>query len=521
MSASTYSRRKILRYGAATAGTAALSAGLLDRVAMASEPVDIVIVGGGYSGSVAALRLAEAGFTSVVLERGRRWVITPEGDTFATPERPDGRAAWLSATSPVTTGPLPITTGVLEAFPSTGITIICLAGAGVGGGSLVNNAVMIVPREDLFRASFADAVGYAEMVTNWYPRARELIGVEPIPDDVLASSAYSNAREFMAQAQRANLPTQRPDMAIDWQVVRDEIAGKAVPSAIRGHSLLGINSGAKRSVDRTIMAAAEATGKVSVQPLHQVVDISAASGRYLVDCEQIDELGQVLSRPRFAARFVFLAAGSLGTSRLLVRAKALGHLPQLNDQVGRNWGSSSDHVVIRTGLPLPSPAQGGPAHVNATDWENPDGALTLLSFPLGVPVVGSSAATMLAVLSPPPVGFFTYNGVTNAVELNWPASDPRVRRLSRAVSNTAKRLAAASPGVDVTVQTPLLTSHSVGGVVLGKATSDDGEVLGCPNLFVIDGSLIPGSCGSVPPALTVTALADRCVTKALHKLTAP
>jgi cholesterol oxidase len=481
------------------------------------ELADVVIIGSGYGGAVAALRLSEASVDCVLLERGRRWPIRPDGHTFATPEHLDGRAAWLSTELPFLRARFTPFTGVLEAFPGEGV--VCLAGAGVGGGSLVNNAVMVAPARNLFESSFGDILDYSEMTDVWYPRARSLIGVEPIPDDVLADGHYANAREFIQEAAEAGLPTQRPDMAVDWDIVRQEIAGTAVPAAIAGQHILGINSGAKRSVDRSILAAAEATGRVDVRILHLVRDIVADGDRYLVRTEQLDEHGQVLDRPQFTARVVFLAAGSLGTSRLLVRAKARGWLPALNEEVGRNWGTGGDHVVIRTGLPLPDPAQGGPAHVIATDWENADGAVTLLYFPLGLPIVGGLAREMLAVASPPPVGRFTYSAITDSAELHWPQKDARVTRLDRAVDTTAEKLQAIHPLTTVGVSTAALTSHSLGGAVLNRATGDDGELVGHPNLFVVDSALIPGSTGSVPPALTVTALADRCVTAAVKKIT--
>jgi hypothetical protein len=78
----------------------------------------VLIVGSGFGGAVAALRLAEAGHDVVVLERGRRWPLTPAGDTFATLLAPDRRAAWMSSTTVAPIGPpIPLPgryVGVLE-----------------------------------------------------------------------------------------------------------------------------------------------------------------------------------------------------------------------------------------------------------------------------------------------------------------------------------------------------------------------------------------------------------------------
>jgi len=102
--------------------------------------VPALVIGSGFGGAVAALRLAQAGIKTVVLERGRRWPIRPDGDTFATFENPDGRASWLSPTThiagfeaafglePPTFEPF---TGLVENVPGNGIVVA--VGAGVGG----------------------------------------------------------------------------------------------------------------------------------------------------------------------------------------------------------------------------------------------------------------------------------------------------------------------------------------------------------------------------------------------------
>ncbi|HET9648213.1 MAG TPA: FAD-binding protein [Microlunatus sp.] len=508
-----FNRRVALAMGAGALAVAA-SPQLVTAETRSSTPVDILIVGSGYAGSVAALRCAEAGLSTVVLERGRRWTLTPDQNTFATLGQIDGRAAWLSTVYPFGGAQIAKYTGVLEAFVGRGV--VCLAGAGVGGGSLVNNTVMMEPRADLFAASFGGVLDHGEMADVWYPRARSLLKPSPIPDDVLASPAYANAAEFIAEARRAGLPVQKPDMAVDWDVVRGEIAGRLRPAAIAGASILGINSGAKLSVDRTVLAAAEATGLTSVLPLHLVTSIEPSADRYLVTAQQIDTGGSVVTTKTFAARKVLLAAGSVATTRLLVTMRAQGKLPDLTDAVGRGWGSGGDHIVLRSGYPLPSRAQGGPANAVITAWDNTPSPVTLLNFPLGLPAVAGLIREMLAVGSPPPIGTITYTGGTAV--LNWPATDPRLLPITQAAQAVADKLDAVGPLISVNAVTSVLTSHSLGGAVLGRATTAGGELINYPGLYVIDSALIPGSTGSVPPALTVTALADRIVSRALPDL---
>ena len=64
-----------------------------------------------------------------------------------------------------------------------------------------------------------------------------------------------------------------------------------------------------------------------------------------------------------------------------------------------------------------------------------------------------------------------------------------------------------SPPVTSSIQAEF-TVHPLGGMVLGKACDLDGRVFGYQNLYVVDGSLIPGSTGCANPSLTIAALAE-------------
>ncbi|WP_338090554.1 GMC family oxidoreductase N-terminal domain-containing protein [Planosporangium thailandense] len=516
-SQASFGRRRLLTGALGLAATAATGSVIRPGAGWSSTEqqtatTTALIVGAGYAGCVAALRLAQAGVQSVILERGLSWPITPNGTTFATAAKPDGRAAWLSTTSPFTKATLPVYTGVLETYQANGIA--ALAGAGVGGGSLVNSGVMMEPSENLFNKSFGGTLDYAEMTRVWYPRAHGLIGVAQMPEDVLNSSYYQAALSFYKEIGAAGYSPVKLDMAVDWDTVRQEMAGTKVASFIINDGIWGCNSGAKRSVDRTILASALATGRTSVQTLCRVTDIVPRGTGYVVGYDRIDTSGNVVSHATITTKYVILAAGSLGTTRLLVRAKALGQLPNLDSSVGTNWGNNGDNNALRTGMAYNNPTQGGPSGIAMTDWTaNTVGPVTLLNFPWRTPPAdGSGAVATLGLSYVPGLGSFAYNSATDSVDLTWPASDPAASSVTQAVTQTLNKLNAADPPSTTSFVNAQMTSHTCGGVSIGRSANSFGAVNGYRNLYVFDSALLPGSTGAVPPALTVTALADRCAT---------
>ncbi|MBW4687495.1 MAG: FAD-binding protein [Komarekiella atlantica HA4396-MV6] len=528
-----YGRRNFLQSAALFSAGLMTSLGTANLARASDESVDALVIGSGFGGAVAALRLGQAGIKTLLIERGRRWPITPQQNTFATFRQPDGRAAWLS---PVTFfgDRVPIYTGVLETKIENGVAVLC--GAGVGGGSLVYNGYTYQPSRELFYRVFPKDIDYDQMDTVYYPRVRSVLKPAIIPQDILASSYYLSTRLFLKQGADAGLPSRLLDVAVDWDVIRQEIQGTKVPGAIIGEHWYGINSGAKNSLDRNYLAQAEQTGNVEILPLHLATTISEVPGHgYRVSCNQINEYGEIIASKTITCRYLFLAAGSMGTSALLVKAKATGTLPRLNNYIGLEWGTNGDALAGRSGLPKPTnPGQGGPGTSVIEYFDNPFGPIAIQLAPTWNAPDGFLRTVSFAI--PSVKGKFNYDYTTGSVKLNWPDSgngtgDPKVLQLTKFAFKLLDRKNAISsfqPQTDVALgshsyqKNPVksgaiftLTAHPLGGAVLGKACDFYGRVSGYQRLYVVDSALIPGSTGCTNPSFTIAALAERCLERIL------
>jgi cholesterol oxidase len=136
------------------------------------------------------------------------------------------------------------------------------------------------------------------------------------------------------------------------------------------------------------------------------------------------------------------------------------------------------------------------------DRSNPAYPVTFMHSPQGaVPI-----QLQLAMSVPDALGSLSYDAQTDAVRIAWNADEQTPSGISRQAS--FDRLAVQSGGVPI----PFISGtiwHPLGGAVFNDACDELGQLYGYRNLFVMDGSLFPGSAATVNPALTIAANAER------------
>jgi cholesterol oxidase len=508
---------------------------------------DVVIIGSGFGGSVSALRLREKGYSVAVLEAGRR---------FRDKDFP--KTSWRLRK--FLYAPVIGCYGIqrIHVLPD----VLILAGAGVGGGSLVYANTLYQPGDEYFKdPQWASITDWKSELAPWYDQARRMLGVAQNPYFSPSDQAMKEVADEMGVGQTFKMA----DLGIyfgDGKGVpaKDPYFGGVGPDRVGcqqcGACMTGCQFNAKNTLPKNYLGLAESAG-AKVFPMTTVKSFSHnADGLWeILAVKSNDPFASII---RFEAKQVIVAAGTYNTQKLLHKMKVKS-LPKLSNHLGQLSRTNSEAL---TGAMMPNTDidfSAGSAitssffpdehtHIEPVRYGKGSNFMGLLQtimtdgygskgrrkhwlrqFIANPTLLGKilnvrrwSQRTVIALTMQNVDSSVTVSGkrglfgwhLTSTNDLSKPNATyiPAANEVVRRIADKYGGIAGGHIG-DL-IDAPF-TAHFVGGCVIGDSP-DHGvidpyhRVYNYPTLHIVDGSTITANLG-VNPSLTITAQAERAL----------
>jgi cholesterol oxidase len=535
---------------------------------------DVVVVGSGYGGGVAASRLSRSGKRVVVLERGREFAIGDFPDRLLEAQEQlqlsrDG--AHLAGSQ----------LGLYDL--RLGADMHVLVGCGLGGGSLINANVALPPDPRVWD----DPVWPREIAADQtrqqgFSRAEAVL--RPVPYPEAKSLDKLKALEISGNAFGRDVVRPPINVTFERQV---NYAGVEQPACTEcGDCCSGCNVGSKNTVQVTYLADAFQHG-AEIFTEARVTHVRPERGRWRIFFEALGH-----EREKFAAAeqsiladVVVLAAGTLGSTEILLRSREAGLA--VSERLGERFTGNGDVLAFAYNNNVPVNGIGvgeppiadtppvGPCITGLIDLRNTkrleDGmVIEEGSIPSGLapvlPTIMAAGAARFgkdmdsglldaleeAARQRQSLLLGAYKGAVNRTQtylvmshddaggtmtlqdghlkVDWPkvadqpifaAIERNLKRATLATGGTYIR----NPLTESLLGNALISVHPLGGCVMGQdrtqgvvnhkcqvfdANPEAGADAVYAGLYVCDGSIIPRPLG-VNPLLTITALSERAM----------
>lgn len=509
-----------------------------------SHAFDVVVIGSGFGGSVAALRLREKGYSVAVLEAGKRF---EDGDF---PKSSWRFRKFLFA-------PALRCFGIQRIHFLPDVMILC--GAGVGGGSLVYANTLYKPGEGYFKdPHWAHIADWEKELAPWFDQAARMLGVEKNPYFSPSDKAMKDVAEELGVGKSFTLAPLGIHFGKGEGIESaDPYFGGRGPSRLGcincGECMTGCRHNAKNTLPKNYLGLAESAGAL-VFPLTTATSIEECADRtWKITTKKTGGI----SRSVFYAHDVVIAAGAFNTQKLLHRMKSKGKLPKLSNCLGKFSRTNSealtgaltsnpeldftrgaaitssfftdDHTHIEPvrygrgsnamGLLQTLATDGYTTRERRKHWirqliSNPNQILRLLN------VRRWSERTVIALVMQNLDSSITVSakkrifgwGITSSKDADRerasyiPAANEVVRRIAKNYGGVA------GGNIGEPLGAPF-TAHFLGGCVIGDDASKGvidpyNRAWNYPSLHIVDGSTITANLG-VNPSLTITAQAER------------
>ncbi|MEP6741736.1 MAG: GMC oxidoreductase [bacterium] len=315
----------------------------------------IVIVGSGYGGGITASRMARAGQEVCILERGKEFQpgdFDAEHQLIKPGEYPDTEAEALREVQvdlpKLHTGPR---TGLYDMRVNDDISVF--VGCGLGGTSLLNANVALPADPRVFKLPEwpAEFRNDPNILNAGYSHARDMLKPAPYPDETRPQEfpPLAKLNALKKSADYIQEPFYRPPINVNFDTLLDNVNHVGVeqhPCVGCGDCMTGCNYRAKNTVIMNYLPDAKNHGaeiftQVSVRYL------SRRDDRWLVHYQLLNTGRDKFDAPTMfvTADIVVLAAGSLGSTEILLRSKKNGGLP-LSNQVGEHFTGNGDFLAF-------------------------------------------------------------------------------------------------------------------------------------------------------------------------------
>jgi cholesterol oxidase len=516
---------------------------------MNNHDYDFIVIGSGFGGSVAALRLAEKGYSVLILEKGKEY----KAEDFPKTNWNLKRWMWIPGLKFF---------GFFKLSFFRHITI--LSGVGVGGGSLTYANTLPVPKEDFFKSeSWAHLADWKKELEPFYPVALTMLGANPNPllqvgDKALRQLAQQIGKDEEFEPTNVAVFFGQPDKTVPDPYFDGKGPDRAGCNFCGG-CMTGCRYNAKNTLDKNYLYLARQLG-VKVQAESEVYDViplngSDGSSGYVVKWKR--STSYIKKKGSVNGKNVIFAGGALGTVPLLLKLKRKS-LPNISDKIGSRVRTNSESLLgiiafdknmsFSEGIAIGSILHTDEySHVEPVRYSSGSGFWRTLLAPMAHgnnvfirlykmiydfirhPIQNLKAVFVWDFAKRTQILLFmqTINstlrfsrgliGMKSSME-----EGPAPTAFIPEVDSLAKDYAKIVNGKPVSLFTETIlgiptTAHILGGCVMGKDESEgvidkDNRVFGYENMWICDGSMISANPG-VNPSLTITALSERAMSK--------